>query len=139
MPRTSEGSAGEQPANAPSGESRAPPAGSLDGIFELLRPERRRNALYALYQRADAVAVADLAEAVASREDADPERVTAALYHVHLPKLAAAGVVDFDREEGRVRLADRSDDRFRRYLASAAADEGRPLRRAAASATLSEF
>lgn len=138
MSQAPDGSAGEQSANASPGERCESNDSSLDAIFRLLGSERRRNALYVLYQRTGPLGVADLAAEVASLEDADPERVATALHHVHLPRLDAAGVVEFDGERAQVRLADHSE-RFGRYLNSAADDEGRPLRRASASARLSEF
>lgn len=131
-------SVGEQPTNAPSGESHGSRVRSLDTIFETLVTERRRNALYVLYRSAGPVSVPALAEEVAALEGADTERVATSLYHVHLPKLAELGVAEFDPDADEVRLAD-LPERFRRYLTSAAADEQRPLRRAAESATLSEF
>jgi len=129
---------GEQPTNEPPGADHGSRDRSLDAVFEMLRSERRRNVLYILYQRAGPVQVSDLADEVATREDAELTRVATAIRHVHLPKLDDAGVVEFDAEAGSVRFADDSG-RLRRYLTRAAADEGRPLRRASASATLSEF
>ena len=95
-------------------------------IFELLADERRREALYALYRREDPVPVADLAEEVASAVAVGPEHVANSLHHVHLPKLADAGIVEYDVEAKTVRLAD-AFDRFHRYLHMAAKDEGRFL------------
>jgi len=131
-------SGGEQPTNDSPGADHGSRDRSLDAVFEMLRSERRRNVLYVLYQRAGPVQASTLADEVAAREGAEFTRVATALRHVHLPKLDDAGVVEFDAETGTVRLSDDSD-RFRHYLTSAAADEGRPLRRASASATLSEF
>ncbi|UPV74819.1 hypothetical protein M0R89_01815 [Halorussus limi] len=113
---------------------------SLDAIFEVLVAERRRRALYVLHRRGGPVALSDLAEAVASceGEDADVERVAASLHHVHLPKLVAANVAEYDPEDGTVRPLGHPE-RLYRHLSAAAEDEYRPLRRAAESATLSEF
>jgi hypothetical protein len=129
---------GEQPTNDSPGADHGSRDRSLAVVFEMLRSERRRNVLYVLYQRAGPVQVSALADEVATREGAEFARVATALRHVHLPKLDDAGVVEFEAETGTVRLSDDSD-RFRHYLTSAAADEGRPLRRASASATLSDF
>jgi len=65
--------------------------------FELLAPERRRLALAVLEERSSRIDLADLAADVAEREpDATVREVQIALHHAHLPKLAAAGVVDYD-------------------------------------------
>ncbi|UPW00800.1 hypothetical protein M0R88_01540 [Halorussus gelatinilyticus] len=111
---------------------------SLDATFDVLASERRRRVLYALHRRSGPVALSDLAEAVAASEDAEIERVAASLHHVHLPKLATANVVEYDRETKSVRLRDCSG-RLYRHLSAAAEDESRPLRRAVESARLSEF
>lgn len=111
---------------------------SLDAIFELLAVERRRNALYVLYRHSDPIGLTDLAEEVSSLEGVPTEQVMAGLYHVHLPRLAEEGVVEYDADQGVVCLT-ASSSRFRAYLTRAAEDEGRPLRRASESATLSEF
>jgi len=67
--------------------------------FELLEPERRRLALAVLEKRSSRLDLADLAADVAERErgsDATVREVRIDLHHAHLPKLAAAGVVDYD-------------------------------------------
>lgn len=137
MSQAPNGSAGEESTNA-SSRSRGSRPRSLDTIFELLVEERRRNALYVLYQSAGPVSLSTLAAEVAALEGADTERVATSLFHVHLPKLVEVGVAEYDVDDDAVRLTDLSE-RFRRYLTSAAEDERRPLRRAAESATLSEF
>lgn len=91
----------------------APP--DPDALFEILAHERRRHALRRLRTREGAVALADLADEVARLErDAESgvevprenvERIRADLYHRHVPKMADAGVVDYDRESDVVRLA----------------------------------
>lgn len=82
-------------------------------IHSLLADDRRRYAMYYLTKRLGAVAVSDLAEQIALWE-ADLskdrfERIVTGLYHLHLPKLAAAGVVQYDLEAetvGRLPAAD---------------------------------
>lgn len=79
-------------------------ADGWDDVVDCLADERRRAALLVLEERADAMERTDLARAVAARErGGDPssgavEEVSATLYHVHLPKLADAGLVDTDGE-----------------------------------------
>ena len=67
--------------------------------YDVLRSEPRRAALVALaaLDRDPPTGVDALARAIAG-EDASPREVTVELVHVHLPKLAAVGVVTLDRE-----------------------------------------
>jgi hypothetical protein len=72
-------------------------------IFPLLAHDRRRNALHYLAGRAGSVPLGELAEQLAIWED-DPthdqyERILTSLYHIHLPKLAEAGVIDYKIEQ----------------------------------------
>lgn len=103
---------------------------STDQVFDLLRSRERRRVLELLCDADGAVAVATLARHVAGGDATDAgaggggtaraagERVDAgesaaggsveratlvALEHVHLPRLAEAGVVAYDREAGSVR------------------------------------
>ncbi|WP_459193122.1 DUF7344 domain-containing protein [Halosimplex sp. J119] len=89
--------------------------GSLEGgltteeRFDLLADERRRRALAALAERSAPIDLEPLAEAVADREtdgtapSADEiERVAVSLHHVHLPRAADLGVLEYDAEETRV-------------------------------------
>ncbi|WP_162224554.1 DUF7344 domain-containing protein [Halorussus amylolyticus] len=138
MSQLSNSSTGEQSTNAAPGESHGSHPRSLDSVFDVLATERRRNVLYALYESAGRVALSDLADEVASVEGADFERVATSLHHVHLPRLAEVGVVEYDHEGRFARLA-LDSELFRRYLALAAEDERGSLRRAAESASLSEF
>lgn len=67
----------------------------------LLANERRRAALRYLADRPrEPVPVSRLADAV---ETETGERALVALHHDHVPKLAAAGVVEYDAESERVR------------------------------------
>lgn len=73
-------------------------------VIDCLADEQRRLAVAVLEARPDPVGRTDLARTVAARErggDPSPgvvERVLASLHHVHLPKLAAAGMVAVDGE-----------------------------------------
>lgn len=83
-----------------------------DQLFALLQSERRRHAVRHLLDFVgEPMPVDALATAIARREHETPaegldstvrERVGISLDHAHLPVLAAAGVVEYDREEGRV-------------------------------------
>lgn len=82
---------------------------SLDLVFDLLADQRRRYALYYLYDSTDGVATVDeIADHVVSLEDQcqvdDPQsHVITALQHVHLPKLEDAGVLEHDTRSQTVR------------------------------------
>jgi hypothetical protein len=119
---------GEQPTNAllTDGAGRGSRSRSLDDVFELLVAKCRREALYALSRHDEAVPVMDLVTEVAKTKSASPKRVAATLHHAHLPKLADAGVVEYDAEARTVELSDLSA-RFHRYLRHAAADEDKSL------------
>lgn len=75
---------------------------STTAIFGLLADERRQLTLRYLAQSVGAVHLSDLADQIALWEGehtADRyERVATSLVHTHLPKLSAAGLVDYDRE-----------------------------------------
>jgi len=87
-----------------------------DAVFAALSHPRRRYLLSALTARDGEQPLARLAtDVVAWEEDVPRENVSAearrhcriALHHVHLPKLAALGVVDYDPDgEPTVRAAD---------------------------------
>lgn len=92
---------------------------SRDVAFEILTNPRRRYALTYLRSQSGRVPIGELAEAVAAWErDTSVELVSSkerksvytSLYQTHLPKMADAGVVDYDRQRGIVALADRADD-----------------------------
>lgn len=78
----------------------APEESSLspDQAFELLANERRRAVVAHLLDARHEVAVEDLADALADGRT-PPDRIAATLHHAHLPKLAAAGVIEWDRGE----------------------------------------
>lgn len=101
---------------------------ALDAALDLLSNRRRRYVLYHLRNRDGAVTLDELAERVASWEgDADESddesRVLADLYHSQLPRLADAGAITFDEEEGFVALADGDDAPLGEYLDIAAREE----------------
>ena len=75
-----------------------------DDVIDCLADERRRIALDVLRGRDGGMGRRDLAQVVAAREAGidDPasaaETVLTSLYHVHLPKLAEANLVELDDE-----------------------------------------
>lgn len=82
-------------------------------MIEAFADDRRQHAIRILRQRGRTT-LRELAGAVVRREGGDPsdetalQRASLTLYHAHLPKLDAAGVVEFD-----------PDERWVRYTASA--------------------
>lgn len=87
---------------------------SKDTVFDILSNSRRRYVLYYLNQESGPIKLTDLAEHVAAWENEtdvdslgkkESKRVYVSLYQTHIPKLAEAGLVEYDKEEGRVSLA----------------------------------
>ena len=95
-------------------------------IFNLLANDRRRYALHYLSQTVGAVSLGDLAEQIALWEDNPTydhfERVVTGLHHMHLPKLADAGVVRYDVEQETVELREAADE-LTPYLKRVTADD----------------
>lgn len=89
----------------------------VSAAFSLLSSTRRRGVLYAV-DRGDETAVEELADTIASWQgsDAEASSVRVSLVHTHLPKLADAGVVEYDRDRGTVELTRRAGD-LEPYLA----------------------
>ncbi|WP_424015009.1 DUF7344 domain-containing protein [Halorubrum xinjiangense] len=95
----------------PETDARAGGRDDVDAVFSALAHERRRLVLRALSGTEGHVADLDALvetvrdEAGSSDATGDDERreVRAALRHVHLPKLVASGLVEYDAETERVR------------------------------------
>lgn len=106
---------GASPSNPDRPEDSTPRA-DLDAMFAALDHSRRRHLLSALIDRKGEQPLDRLATDVVAREDDESrEDVTEAarrrcrvtLHHVHVPKLAALGIVDYDPDgEPTVRAAD---------------------------------
>lgn len=86
---------------------------SQDTAFDLLSNARRRLALQYLQEASGPVSIGELATHVAAMENDIPvddvdsqqrKRTYVSLYQTHVPKLAKAGAVDYDSEEGIVEL-----------------------------------
>jgi hypothetical protein len=87
---------------------------SLDTVFGLLASFRRRTAYRTLLSHGD-LSLPDLADEVAVAEceqpltEIDPDdvlQVYLSLYHTHVPKLASAGLVEYDQDGDFVALTD---------------------------------
>lgn len=90
---------------------------SPDLVFELLSSTRRRRVLYYLREHGGVATVNELAESIAAMEnEIDVEdlnrqqrkRVYVSLYQTHVPKLVEAGIIEYDDNNGEVRLTDRA-------------------------------
>lgn len=93
-------------------------------IFELLSAERRQEVLQYLDGADGRVSVGELAEHIASLEcdceraelsSQQRKRVYVGLYQCHLPKMANAGVIDYNADRGFVALNE-SSVRLLEYL-----------------------
>lgn len=88
---------------------------SLDEIFATLQHERRRRVISRLQTAENPISLTDFADELAAEEtetstddvsEAEMTRVSTSLYHVHLPKLADAGIVEYDWDEDTITLAE---------------------------------
>lgn len=86
---------------------------SFNTVLDLLSEPLRRSLLYCLKDcNADSIPLDDLVDrvyrrvrAIPAREERDRERITSALVHVHLPKLADVGVISYDADDRTVHYA----------------------------------
>lgn len=85
----------------------------FDVLFDLLKNERRRESIAYLKEHDGRSTIAELAEHIAAKENDLPleainsrqrKRVYIGLYQCHLPRMAEAGVVTFDKNRGNVEL-----------------------------------
>lgn len=93
-------------------------AHAVDVLFDVLADSRRRYTLECLCEFQTPMALADLAGEVASREQERPvpaipaeevKQVYTSLYHVHIPKMADANIVEYTREQDMVVLTPDSE------------------------------
>ena len=103
---------------------------SRDVAFEILTNPRRRYTMAYLRSQDEPVPIGELAEVVAAWErDTSVELVSSkerksvytSLYQTHLPKMADAGVVDYDARSQEVRYW--SDDRLEEWYDCIREDE----------------
>jgi DNA-binding transcriptional ArsR family regulator len=87
-----------------------------DTVFSVLSNERRRHVLRHLHENEESD-IRELSQQLAAWENDVPleavtykqrKRVYTSLHQTHLPALADAGVVDYDRDRGTVRLTTRA-------------------------------
>lgn len=93
-------------------------APALDVLFDVLADQRRRYALECLREFQTSMALPDLADEVASREQERPvpdipaeevKQVYMSLYHVHVPKMVDANIVEYTQEQDMVVLTPESE------------------------------
>lgn len=93
-------------------------------LFDILSAERRQEVLRYLDRTGETVSIGELAEHIASQEcDCDRaqlssqqrKRVYVGLYQCHLPKMADSGVIDYERNRGKIAPNERSK-RLLKYL-----------------------
>jgi hypothetical protein len=82
-----------------------------DTLLELLSDGRRRYILTRLVSAEGSVTGTDLAAELVRLAGSEPHddelsRVRIGLVHAHLPKLQAAGAIDFDRQRDEIRCTD---------------------------------
>lgn len=85
---------------------------SLDRLFDVFSRERRRYALYVLDSADEPVEIEELAGRIRRLEEdgedvspGDLRDVRLSLKHTHLPKAAQAEYVEYDRDEGEIRIS----------------------------------
>lgn len=92
---------------------------SQDVVFDILSNPRRRYVLYYLRTRDEPVRLTKLAEEVAAWEnntnrsditEQERKRVYVSLYQTHVPRLAEAGLIDYDKDSGQIALAEEASD-----------------------------
>ena len=79
---------------------------STETLFQSLAHPRRRTILHHLVENGDeTVALDELTETIATdggtatiSHESDDTRTRVELHHVHLPKLAAAGIIEYDAD-----------------------------------------
>lgn len=85
----------------------------FDVLFDLLKNERRRESIAYLKEHDGHSTISELSEHIAAKENDLPleainsrqrKRVYIGLYQCHLPRMADAGVVTFDKNRGDVAL-----------------------------------
>lgn len=87
---------------------------AVSEVFKLLSHHRRRVAIRYLATQAGTTSVSDLADQIALLEGEHThnhyERICTSLVHSHLPKLSAAGVIEYDQDREVVELRDQATD-----------------------------
>jgi DNA-binding transcriptional ArsR family regulator len=97
------------------GDEPEPEQLTKDTVFSVLSNQRRRRVLRCLRDEPDGSNIRELSRRIAAWENEVPvdevtykqrKRVYTSLHQTHLPKLADAHVIDYDRDRGTVALTD---------------------------------
>lgn len=101
------------------GDEPEPEQLTKDTVFSVLSNQRRRRVLRCLRDEPEGSNIRELSRRIAAWENEVPveevtykqrKRVYTSLHQTHLPKLDEAGIVDYDRDEGTITLADRATE-----------------------------
>jgi len=93
----------------------------LDVVFDMLKNERRRKVLEYIRTEEGPFTLSELAEHIAALENdkdvaalnsTERKRVYVGLYQCHFPRMADAGVIEFDRNRGTLRIGDNAEQLF---------------------------
>jgi hypothetical protein len=87
----------------------APQYAEVDEIFDALRHTRRRHIVGSLLSQKDQCVTTELELDDLLDEQCDTERQRIALYHKHLPKLAAGGFIEWEPDSLIIRTGPRFD------------------------------
>jgi hypothetical protein len=135
MTQTSVTTHTQSPSPSPSPETAAPERTipvtlSKDTLFEILKNQRRRDALSYLKANDGIATLSDMAEFIAAKENgieigalssSQRKRVYIGLYQCHLPKMDSAGIIDFEKNRGDITLRPEAEQ-LEVYLVDEAAD-----------------
>lgn len=86
-------------------QSNRRPVPGNDRLLDLLAERRRRQVLETLVGSSGQRSLDELTRAVSDADGVDEHETRIELHHTHLPKLAEAGVVSYDREAQTAELA----------------------------------
>ncbi|MFD1647803.1 helix-turn-helix domain-containing protein [Haloarchaeobius litoreus] len=81
-----------------------------DRLLDLLADRHRRQVLVTLAGASEPLTVDELSELLSDVDETQVERARLELHHTHLPKLEAAGLVEYDPENQSVTLAGSADE-----------------------------
>ncbi|WP_458185052.1 DUF7344 domain-containing protein [Haladaptatus sp. NG-WS-4] len=96
----------------------------FDVLFQLLSDRVRRRILLSLSEsEGSRTSIDELSNTLTAERETSRRTTSVLLYHDHLPRLADAGLLDFDRESESVRY--RPDRRVERLLSVISMSQGR--------------
>lgn len=115
QPETEPGGGAEEATDVPAAPDE--PELSLDLVFKILKNQRRRYILKFLSDREGPVSLSDLSEFIAAEENdkmpaelssQERKRAYVGLYQCHLPMMDDAGIIDFNKDRGRIELKEQA-------------------------------